>query len=135
MQNAVSGLRKVLFGATGADGASLTTRPPGYPPCRTDLHPFQDLRTRGDRALGGGRPGEASGLLHRALASWRGPALADLREAGLQWPELQLLEEWRLATLENRVQADLLLGRYRELIGELSEAAIAHRCGKGCTSS
>ncbi|WP_344343956.1 AfsR/SARP family transcriptional regulator, partial [Kitasatospora putterlickiae] len=62
---------------------------------------------------------QASELLRRALGLWRGPVLADVSDAGLTWPELAALQGTRLAVHEDCIQAELAMGRDRELIGEL----------------
>ena len=59
-----------------------------------------------------------------ALALWRGPALADLAYESFAQAEIARLEELRLAALEQRIDADLALGRHAELVGEL-EALVA----------
>jgi len=63
--------------------------------------------------------------LRRALGLWRGPALDDLSEQPSLRPEITRLEELRIATVEERIGADLALGRHRELIPEL-DAFVAH---------
>jgi DNA-binding SARP family transcriptional activator/tetratricopeptide (TPR) repeat protein len=121
LQVAVSRLRKVI----GAD--TLVTRPPGYElrlePGELDLHRFEELvaaaRTADD-------PATASETLTEALALWRGPPLADLSfEPSLQ-TELARLEELRLAALEDRIEADLALGRHANAIGELEALTASH---------
>ena len=79
-------------------------------------------RTRA-QALAQGEPGAAGELLGEALALWRGPALAEFSEPFAQH-EGARLEELRLAALEWRIEADLALGRHRDVVGEL-EALIA----------
>ena len=59
-----------------------------------------------------------------ALALWRGPALAEFGEEPFARVEAARLEDLRLAALEERIEADLALGRHAELVGEL-EALIA----------
>ena len=56
--------------------------------------------------------------LRDALALWRGSPLADLAEPFAQ-PEIARLEELRMAVLEQRIDADLAVGRHAELVGEL----------------
>jgi DNA-binding SARP family transcriptional activator len=117
----VSRLRKVL------PPGRLRTRAPGYVlevgECELDLDRFERLLGEGRQALAGGRPGEASALFREALALWRGPALAEFSEPFAQ-PEASRLEELRLLALEERIEADLALGRDADLAGEL-EALVA----------
>ncbi len=64
--------------------------------------------------------------MREALAIWRGPPLADLvYEAPFQ-EEIGRLEELRLAAQEDRLRADLELGRHAELIGELENLVARH---------
>ena len=65
-------------------------------------------------------------LQRDALALWRGPALADLEHEPFAQIAIERLEEIRLAALEQRVDAELALGRHRELVGELDELAAQH---------
>jgi YVTN family beta-propeller protein len=112
LQVYVAGLRKAL----GEDGASLRTRAPGYvldvPAGRTDVDEFARLRADS-------RPREA-------LALWRGPALADLDGEPFAAAAAGRLEEQRLAALEERIDADLALGRDRELVPELERLIAEH---------
>ncbi|MFI0424924.1 BTAD domain-containing putative transcriptional regulator [Spongiactinospora sp. 9N601] len=87
-----------------------------------DLHRFASLADGGAAALRRGDHDKAAGLLREALALWRGPAYAEL-EAGDDAPRL---EEWRLTTLENRIEADLALGRGPDLVAELVGEVAAH---------
>ena len=118
----VSRLRKLLPSGT------LLTRPPGYllelEPDELDLRRFERLLAEGREALARDDPGRASRVLHDALALWRGPALAEFAFEPFAQVEIGRLEELRLAAVEERVDADLALGRHAELIGEL-EALIA----------
>ncbi len=117
----VSQLRKAL-------GPVIATRAPGYElelaPERVDLHRFAQLTQDGRAALDGGDPVTAEGALREALALWRGPALADFLYEPFAQSEIARLEELRTVTLEERIEADLALGRHAELVSEL-EALIA----------
>jgi predicted ATPase len=53
------------------------------------------------------------------LPLWRGPYLSDLADEDFIRAEAVRLEELRLAAVEERIEADLALGRYADLIGEL----------------
>jgi hypothetical protein len=50
---------------------------------------------------------------------WRGPAYEDVRYEAFAIPEVARLEEPRLAAHEERIEADLALGRHRDLVPEL----------------
>jgi DNA-binding SARP family transcriptional activator len=112
----VSQLRKAL-------GPVIATRPPGYEleldPERVDVGRFARLSQEGRAALEGGDPTAAEGALREALALWRGPALADFLYEPFAQTEIARLEELRTVTLEERMEADLALGRHAELVSEL----------------
>jgi DNA-binding SARP family transcriptional activator/ABC-type glycerol-3-phosphate transport system substrate-binding protein len=65
-----------------------------------------------------GHPERVSQILGDALALWRGPAFADLPSDGLAG-EVARLEELRILATEDRIAADLELGRHAALVGEL----------------
>lgn len=125
LQVAVSRLRKALEPnrATGADSGLLMTRSPGYElrlePERIDAKRFEALADEGTRALAARDPHGARTKLDEALRLWRGPPLADLAYESFCQSEISRLEELRMAALEDRIAADLELGRHAELVGEL----------------
>jgi DNA-binding SARP family transcriptional activator len=114
----VSQLRK------GLPPETLQTRPSGYllaaAPDSVDLLRFEGLVEAAREA----EPEQSAALLRKALGLWRGPALAEFSAEPFGRVEARRLEDRRLATLEERIEADLALGRHAELIGEL-EALIA----------
>ncbi|MBZ6286168.1 AAA family ATPase [Streptomyces olivaceus] len=126
VQNGISGLRPLL-GAHEQGPVQLLTRDPGYvlhvPSETIDITRFERLARAGRNSLARGDAAEASPLLREALALWRGPAMADLTEAGIEWPELNALENARHTAYEDYVQAELSLGRHHELVGELEAAS------------
>ena len=118
---AVARLRRVLEPASAGDGYRvLVTRPPGYElrigPDELDLHRFERLLATARSARD---PGAAARTLREALGLWRGPPLADLAYEPFCQAEIARLEELRLMALEDRVDADLALGRGAELVAEL----------------
>ncbi|MHA7957609.1 BTAD domain-containing putative transcriptional regulator [Streptomyces sp. L500] len=126
LQNAVYNLRSALSGRW-ADGdpaaVTLLTQPPGYmlrvDPDRVDLHLFHKWVRQGRERLARGEVEPASSLLRDALALWRGPALADLVEAGIQWLELATVENTRLDVLEDYFEAQLACGNHHTVLAEL----------------
>ncbi|MGW1978059.1 BTAD domain-containing putative transcriptional regulator [Streptomyces sp. NPDC001889] len=123
VQNAVWRLRTALAeGPEGPEGPGprLLTRAPGYmlraEPYEVDLLRFQELAARGRARSADGLLSAASGLWREALALWRGPALSDLVEAGVSWPELRALEEARLDVLEDCFDAELRLGHHHRVL-------------------
>jgi DNA-binding SARP family transcriptional activator len=113
LQNFISQLRKTLGPEV------LETKPPGYRvrirPGELDLDRFRMLV---ERSRSADLPDRARDLRH-ALALWRGTALADFAFEAFAQPQIAHLEELRLATLEERVEADLELGLHADLVGEL----------------
>lgn len=126
LQNAVSELRAAL-GSAGAD--LILTQAPGYvlrlDGDALDARRFERLVAEGRSELEG-NPRRAAKLLRDALALWRGEALADFAYDGFAQHEILHLEELRLAALEDRIHADLALGRHAELVPELEPLVAAH---------
>ncbi|WP_019070823.1 BTAD domain-containing putative transcriptional regulator [Streptomyces hokutonensis] len=124
VQNAVSGLRRIL---ADAPEVSLQTRSPGYlltvNPRHIDLSVFQSLADQGRQHLAAAEWQNAATALRKALELWHGPALADLAEEGIAWPEQEVVHNERLTALEDCVQAELALGRHWDLVGELERAS------------
>ena len=114
LQGYISQLRKTLGHEV------LLTRPGGYvlqaAPGQLDVHRFEQLVEQARDA----EPREAAEKLREALALWRGPALADFAYDDFARTEIGRLEERRLAVLEQRIDADLALGRHAELVAELT---------------
>lgn len=119
----VSQLRKVLRGAGSAEGAELATKGRGYvlrvDEDTVDLARFERMLAAGREALAGGREVEAASTLREALGLWRGPPLSDLPYEVFPRQEITKLEELHLAATEDRVEADLRLGRQSQLVSEL----------------
>jgi serine/threonine-protein kinase len=72
-------------------------------------------------------PGAAVAAFEAALALWRGPALADLADEPSLAGEIARLEELRLSALEDKLSAELALGRHARLAGELEALVREHR--------
>ena len=87
-----------------------------------DLDRFQRLVREAATA----EPEQASALLATALGLVRGPPLADLALEPWAVPEASLLEERVLEATEARIDADLALGRHRQLVVELEELCTQH---------
>lgn len=120
----VSRLRRTL-----GDAVSLVRSGQGYalraPGAWFDLDEYVALARRGRAALEQGRPDVASLQLAAALGLWRGDALGSGTEF-LAETEAAALEESRLDAQELWVEAELALGRCRELIAELTALVAAH---------
>ena len=128
----VSQLRKALRGRRGRDEVDsvLVTRAPGYvlrvEPGELDADHFEQLVDEGRRALEAGNSRLAAHTLLEGLALWRGPALADFALESFAQNEIARLEEARISALEERIEADLVLGRHAELVGELESLVAFH---------
>ena len=135
LQGHISALRRQLEppGGAGAASSVILTRAGGYElriePGQLDLHRFERLREEGRSTLASGKPDLAAERLREALALWRGPPLADFLYEPFAQAEIARLEELRVATLEDRIEADLGRGRHAELIGEL-EALVQEHPGR-----
>jgi DNA-binding SARP family transcriptional activator len=90
-----------------------------------DTLEYTQLTERGFEQLEAGRYEEATRLLQAALGLWRGEAVADgtahLIEAERPW-----LAEGRLLALEGRIEAELALGRHRQLVSELTSLVASY---------
>jgi DNA-binding SARP family transcriptional activator/tetratricopeptide (TPR) repeat protein len=126
LQGLVSTLRKRLARAGGEAGTVLRTVPPGYvlatDPTGVDANLFRRLVEEAS----GAAAAERSARLRRALSLWRGPALAEFTYQPFAQREITTLEELRLAAVEERVEADLTLGRHGRLVAELEALVAAH---------
>ena len=121
----ISELRKAL-----GDDARIETRSPGYvlhvAAEQLDLKRFEGLTEEAAAALARGEAAAALGIQRDALALWRGPAFADLEHEPFAQLAVRRLQEILLAALEQRVDAELALGRHRELVAELDELVEEH---------
>lgn len=127
-------LRKLISQALGGPGASaeakrlLATCPGGYVlrlPCDAmDLYRFEELCVSGRQSLARGQNKEAADTLRFALAMWNDDALVDVVPGPLLEAETVRLRESRLGALEQRIEADLRLGRHHAVLSELSALAV-----------
>jgi YVTN family beta-propeller protein len=124
----LSRLRRLLDLA-GANGI-LVRQPHGYAlrvgPDQLDAARFQVLVNEGSEALAAGEVEHAGERFREALALWRGAALADVQSEAFATAARARLEEQRLSALEQRLAADLALGRDRELVAELETLVADH---------
>jgi DNA-binding SARP family transcriptional activator/class 3 adenylate cyclase len=120
---AVSQLRKSL------PELPLETASPGYRLAVSDraldLARFVRLADVGRTELEQGDAGRAAATLARALQLWRGPALEEFDEPFARRESLRL-EELRLAAVEDRIDADLAIGRHGMVAPELEALVREH---------
>jgi DNA-binding SARP family transcriptional activator len=126
LQNYVKRLRQAL-GPAGYE--RIVTRPAGYlievGPGELDVAGFGELQAAGRAAARAGAWDTASAQFAAALALWRGRPLADVPSQVLAVAEVPRLAGMRLDAVEARIDADLHLGRHREVIAELQSLAAA----------
>jgi YVTN family beta-propeller protein len=122
----LSRLRRAFREAGGDD--VLATRAPGYVLATndTDVSRFEALVEEGRAALAAADAGRAAELLREALGLWRGPAYAEVADEPWAQTEARRLEELRLAAIEDRIDAELALGRHAALVPELEALAARH---------
>ena len=124
LQNAVSQLRRSL-------GDNLIiTRAPGYllrvEPDTIDARRFESLLEEGMRALAAGDAAGAARSLREGLGLWRGSPLDEFTYEPFAEAEAARLEALRLRALEERIEADLALGRFADVVGELERLVREH---------
>src|SRR5437588_1417854 len=68
----------------------------------------------------------AAERFREALSLWRGPTLAGLPLESLGRDEVAQLDELRVATLVDRIDCDLALGRHEQVLGELNVRVREH---------
>jgi DNA-binding SARP family transcriptional activator len=125
LQIHVSRLRRAL-----GDADVLQTRPGGYlfvlDDASFDLARFEELAAEGRRLLAQDDAAAARRSLGEALELWRGTPLADVAGEPFAQLEIARLEERRLSAIEDRVEADLLLGAHAQLVGDLEALVARH---------
>jgi DNA-binding SARP family transcriptional activator/tetratricopeptide (TPR) repeat protein len=127
----VSKLRGILQPgeAEDATGGILVTRPTGYM-LRVDANQLDSARFE-DLAMSGRSelevdPAGAAEALREALAIWRGEPFEDVVHEEAVSSEIARWNALRLGALEDRLEADLAVGRDSELIPELEVLVEEH---------
>ena len=127
----VSEIRKALGGSHDGQhpgGWPVVTCQGGYQlsgDVDLDSWEFEISARRARQALRLGQYAQGSELFARALAMWRGPALADVESDAIQAAAKALNEE-RMLVIEGKAEADLQLGWYDEVVAELGQVAAAN---------
>ncbi|GAA3952651.1 hypothetical protein GCM10022384_02730 [Streptomyces marokkonensis] len=91
-----------------------------------DVREFDRLVGAGYRAMDAEDYGKAAQQLRTGLDLWSGSALTDVQAGSQLRTEIRRLEESRLCAIDQRIEADLRLGRHRELLPELTMLASRH---------
>jgi SARP family transcriptional regulator, regulator of embCAB operon len=119
----VSQLRKIL--AHPRDSASpIVTKPPGYmlqlgPDDELDVHEFEQRLRQGRAHIQQRRHQAACASLKSALDMWVGPALVGVSGGPMIGAFVAYLEDARVECYEMLLDAQLTMGRHRELVGQL----------------
>jgi DNA-binding SARP family transcriptional activator len=125
LQVHVSRLRRAL-----GEEQVVQTRPGGYllaADARSfDLPRFEELAERARGLLAGGDMSAARAAYGEALVLWRGAPLGEFALEPFARPEVGRLEELYLATVEERIDADLTLGAHAALVSELEALVARH---------
>lgn len=113
------------------DPHRIATQRAGYllrvEPDELDLHDFGTQMERATEAMARRDYQSAVQWLERALSLNRGPILADVPVGPLLEIHVSRVEEGMLRATETRIEAELYLGRHRQLVGELTGLAAQHR--------
>ena len=86
-------------------------------------------------ALRNGNPRLARNQFAQALGLWRGDALSDIEAEGLLGHEAARLDDLRLACLECRIEADLLLDGTTPSPPSSSTSSRSTRCARVSVAS
>ena len=109
---------------------AIVTSDAGYAldvgPDDVDAARFEQLVAKGRRLLEQGQVALASTALGEALRLRRGEPLTEFAYAGFADAERAHLAELTLVAIESRAEADLVLGRHGELVGELEASCREH---------
>lgn len=110
--------------------SQLVTVPGGYllqlGASEFDRRSFDQFAAAGRRALAAGEKTEAATLLSRACALWRGPALTDVRLGAVAEAQVKALEQLRLTTVEQCIDARMRLGHHQDVLAELTLLVAEH---------
>ncbi len=81
---------------------------------------------RAEKRSSAGDAALAMAELNDALGLWRGDALVDCRAGGWASAEAHRLDDLRLSTVEDRIDAGLMLGQHGAAVGELESLLTQH---------
>ncbi|MFI0452038.1 BTAD domain-containing putative transcriptional regulator [Actinomadura sp. 6N118] len=117
------------------DSDVIRTTSSGYmieaAPGELDLHDFHALRKEARQARERGEPSAERTRLGKALALWRGPALADVPSPALHHSLVPRLEELRLETIRRKIDLDLDSGGHAQVVAQLRDLTRNHPLQEG----
>ncbi|WP_431990649.1 AfsR/SARP family transcriptional regulator [Streptomyces albogriseolus] len=133
LQTYIVRLRQQLSNDLAEGGASigskdlLQTFHGGYrltvDPAVLEHRRFEELSTRGRRALLSGDSATASLTLRSALDLWRGAALVDVRTGPLLQAHVTRMNNARVSAVEQLMEAEIRQGRHLDVLGDLTDLA------------
>jgi DNA-binding SARP family transcriptional activator len=91
-----------------------------------DVETYELLTTRGQDALAAGDYAASAELLSSALCLWQGPPLVDVQTGPILEAHAARLIQSQMVVLEQRIEADLQLGRHQRVLSELSTLIAEH---------
>lgn len=124
LQVYMSNLRRLLMPASDRLGRQLiVTRRPGYElqlnHDESDLLLFESLRREGELASQNGNPAASVTAFRAALKLWSGEPLSGLPVDAIHAGVTTRLQLTRVTVMEQTAEAELAVGRHREILGEL----------------
>jgi predicted ATPase/DNA-binding SARP family transcriptional activator len=132
---AVSSLRAHVSRLRREIGPVIVSAAGGYrmaiAPGELDAREFEERVAAARRQVRAGQLAPAVEAFRGALALWQGPALADFALEAWAQTEIQRLTELRISALEERIEAELALGRHQDLIPELESIVGTHPLREG----
>lgn len=127
VQTCVSALRRALLEA--GLGERIQLRGGGYDiavdPAELDLLVHERLTAAGRAAAAADRPAQARAAFREALALWHGEPLAGVDSGAIQAHKVRIGER-RIEAIEECIDCELRLGRYHEVVGEISAMVAEH---------
>jgi DNA-binding SARP family transcriptional activator len=129
LQTYILQIRRLIARAAGEPMKVLRSSFGGYmlaDDCWLDATEFERLSFAGAAAMNDGDALTASRLLAEALDLWHGPALGGVPVGRVVEPELIWLEEARMRVLEQRIEADLRMGKNGSLVPELRRLVLQY---------
>jgi DNA-binding SARP family transcriptional activator len=131
LQVYMSNLRRLFTTASEQLGRPLiVTRRPGYElqleEDESDLLLFESLRREGERASESGSHATSVIAFRAALKLWRGEPLSGLPIDAIHAGVTTRLQLTRVTVMEQTAEAELAVGRHREILGELQTWVSEH---------
>ncbi|MBZ4019427.1 hypothetical protein CCS38_27510 [Streptomyces purpurogeneiscleroticus] len=124
-------LRKTFGGEiAGATDDLIGTWSAGYvlraTPEQVDAEEFLRLARQGESLLHAGDVGKGAWVLSQALELWRGDVLTDVTCGPVLTQHVHHLQEMYMKVLQQRIEADMRLGRHGGLAAELRRLVASH---------